>query len=252
MTCGIYCYIDKKDNNIVYVGKDSNIDKNRRNQYHHSPSKYQEQQINRVLQNNPNRYTYQVLTWNVTDQDTLNALETQYITHLKPKFNYTMGGEGLVGFRHSEMTKNKISEKNKGKTAWNKGKSGIYSEKTLKKFSDARKGKKLSQKTKDKISFSLKGKEAWNKGISHTIDSKMKMSHSRNNTGFYCVSKQKNKNLLNGFTWRYTYYENGKQQNITSVDLFKLRDKVLAKNLEWCIIDKQKAQKTIESLERLK
>ena len=30
MSKGIYAYIDKKDNNIVYVGKDSNIHKNKR------------------------------------------------------------------------------------------------------------------------------------------------------------------------------------------------------------------------------
>ena len=37
MSLGIYCYIDKKDNKIVYVGKDSNIDKKRRHKDHHKP-----------------------------------------------------------------------------------------------------------------------------------------------------------------------------------------------------------------------
>ena len=34
MSCGIYCYIDKKTNNIIYIGKDSYIDKQIRNKDH--------------------------------------------------------------------------------------------------------------------------------------------------------------------------------------------------------------------------
>ena len=98
MAKGIYCYIDKKGNQIVYVGKDSNIDKNKRHIAHLAPSKYNEQPINRILQNNPDRYTYQVLVWRVEDENTLNALEIQYIRQLQPRFNFTDGGDGISGF----------------------------------------------------------------------------------------------------------------------------------------------------------
>ena len=61
MTKGIYCYIDRKDDSIIYVGKDSNIDKQTRRQNHLAPSRYDEQPVNRILQNNSDRYIYQVL-----------------------------------------------------------------------------------------------------------------------------------------------------------------------------------------------
>lgn len=44
--------------------------------------------------------------------------------------------------------------------AWNKGKNNIYSEDTLKKMSEARKGKPLSNEIREK----LKGRTPWNKG----------------------------------------------------------------------------------------
>ena len=52
-------------------------------------------------------------------------------------------------------TGRKISKSNKGKIAWNKGKTGIYSEETLKKIGDASKGRKLSKEHKKKISVGV-------------------------------------------------------------------------------------------------
>ena len=55
-------------------------------------------------------------------------------------------------FADPKETGRKISKSNKGKIAWNKGKTGIYSEETLKKIGDASRGKKLSKEHKKKIS----------------------------------------------------------------------------------------------------
>ena len=115
MVLGIYCYIDTKDDSIVYVGKDSYIDEHRRHKEHYQSCHYNYQQINRVLQNNPNRYNYNVLEWNVTSQADLNDLEISYIAKFNPKFNFIKGGDGMVGFTHSEKTKNKMSKIMKGK-----------------------------------------------------------------------------------------------------------------------------------------
>ena len=52
-------------------------------------------------------------------------------------------------------TGRKISKSNKGKIAWNKGKTGIYSEETLKRIGDASKGRKLSKEHKKKISVGV-------------------------------------------------------------------------------------------------
>jgi len=66
---GIYCYQDtQNDNEIVYIGKDSNIDRNIRYNAHKKPSQYNCQQINRVIQNNPNRYKYKILKKKLSEQ----------------------------------------------------------------------------------------------------------------------------------------------------------------------------------------
>ena len=116
MTRGIYTYVDKKNNEIVYIGKDSNIDKNKRHIAHLAPSKYNAQPINRILQNNPDRYIYQVL-WEIDDctDNHLNQMEIFYIKKYDPQFNFTEGRDGSSGFKHSEETKKKISEARKGK-----------------------------------------------------------------------------------------------------------------------------------------
>lgn len=253
MSCGIYCYIDKKDNSIVYVGKDSNINENNRHKAHFASSNYNKQKINRVLQNNPNRYTYQVLAWNVTDQDTLNALETSYITHLKPKFNFTNGGDGIVGYKHtdeakrkigesrknkhsSKVTRNKLSELNKGKNNPMFGKRGQLS---------PRYGMKHSEESKQKISQN--NAKIW-KNKKRSKKDCISISKAKNTTGFYRVFKSNEKKYKQGFVWYYNYYENGKQKKISSVDLFKLEQKVKSKGLHWLIIDEEKAQKTLDSL----
>jgi len=136
---GIYCYEDTINNNeIVYVGKDSYIDKNKRHSYHNAPSCYDNQQINRVLQNNPNRYRYRILkSWDKTKyHDKLaNALEIIYIRRYNPLFNFTKGGEGLLGRKVSKETRERISNAKKGK---------MFSEEHRKNLSKSLKGRKLS------------------------------------------------------------------------------------------------------------
>lgn len=102
MTSGIYCYKDTlNDNRIVYIGKDTNIGKNKRHRDHYFKSNYNDQVINRVLQNNPQRYKYQVLIEGDFDNKILIGFEKRYIRlyrTYRPKtcwgFNFTLGGEG--------------------------------------------------------------------------------------------------------------------------------------------------------------
>lgn len=145
---GIYAYFDKKDNSVVYVGKDSYIDENRRDKEHHKPSRYWKQSFNRVLQNNPNRYTYQVLVYDVKDQETLNGLEIQYIRQLKPKFNFTDGGDGAIGYKWTEKQKRRVSKSLKGKSK---------SEEHRRNISKGRKGMTLSESHCKNLSKSHKG-----------------------------------------------------------------------------------------------
>ena len=72
-----------------------------------------------------------------------------------------------------------------------------------------------------------------NYGKELTLDRKIAMSKNRNSTGFFRVSKKYSDDCKQGFRYRYIYLENGKRKEISSVDIDKLKEKVLSKNLEW-------------------
>lgn len=158
MSNGIYSYFDRQEGRVVYVGKDSAIDKQTRHKAHMTKSCYNVQQINRVLQNNPDRYHYGVIIEGDFDDCTLNALEQYYIwtynTFEGNGFNYTEGGDGNYGFKHSDETRDKMSEAHKGKT---------LSEEHKSKISASKKGKKPSAETRKKMSAALSGEKnpAW-------------------------------------------------------------------------------------------
>ena len=137
MTNGIYGYMDTLKNEIVYIGKDSYIDKDRRHKEHLNPSKYNKQPINRVLQNNKERYQYARIIEGDFDEQLLNGLEIQYIEALNPIFNFTKGGDGCSGRIVSDETRKKLSEANKGKK---------FSVEHRRKLSEACKGKYVGEK----------------------------------------------------------------------------------------------------------
>ena len=115
-------------------------------------------------------FVYCVLEENVL-RENLNMREMDWIEEFDSfysGYNMTAGGNQTI---FSEEFKEKMSEANKGRIPWNKGKHGIYSEETLKKLSESLKGKPgywtnkhLSEETKKKLSESLKGKPSWQKG----------------------------------------------------------------------------------------
>ena len=115
-------------------------------------------------------FVYCVLEENVL-RENLNMREMGWIEYYDSfycGYNMTAGGNQTI---FSEEFKEKMSEANKGRIPWNKGKHGIYSEETLKKLSESLKGKTgywtnkhLSEETKKKLSESLKGKPSWQKG----------------------------------------------------------------------------------------
>ena len=215
----------------MYVGKDSYIDKNTRHKNHFMPSRYDDQPINGVLQNNTDRYSYQVLVWDVEDENTLNALEIQYIRQLQPKFNFTDGGDGVSGFQHSKETRRKLSEAKKGQN------NPMF-------------GKKHSEETKRKMSEANKGENNPNWGKAFSDEHKKKISEAKsqkmNNTGFYRVSKAKRKDCRKGFRWLYRYYnKNNERKGLSSTNLKKLEQKVLLNNLEWKIINEKYAKQSL-------
>lgn len=208
---GIYIYIDLETDDIVYVGKDSHIHRNLRHKAHLNPKRYDNQQINRVLQNNPERYEYSVLySSDDVSEDDLNMLEISFIERYNPRFNFTKGGDGSTGYKHSEEAKQKISKNHADVSGEN---NPFY-------------GKKHTEENKKKISESLTGKF-------HSEEEKIKISKAQNTVGYYRVSKVKRKTYKQGFSFRYRYYEDGEYKSIESINLKKLEQKVKAKGLKW-------------------
>lgn len=77
-----------------------------------------------------------------------------------------------------------------------------------------------------------------NYGKERPLETRIKQSVSHNNeTGILRVVKRNCPDCNQGFRYQYQYYANGKQKRITSVNLDRLKQKVLAKGLEWVVID---------------
>lgn len=86
----------------------------------------------------------------------------------KAEYNIADGGGGVDGYKHSEESKQRISESNKGKK---------LSKEHIRKMSERMKGKKLSEETKNKMSERMKG-NIYRKGIPHSEETKNKISES--------------------------------------------------------------------------
>lgn len=63
-----------------------------------------------------------------------------------------------LGQKHSEASKRKMSEAKRGLAPWNKGKTGIYSEETLRKIGDASRRRKYTEETRRRMSEAHRGK----------------------------------------------------------------------------------------------
>lgn len=223
MSKGIYCYINKEKNEVVYIGRDSNIDKHKRHRAHFASLRHDEQQINRVLQNNPDRYIYQVL-WEIDDctDNHLNQMEIFYIRKYNPQLNFTKGGGGMTGYKHSLEARKKISESKQNKSR---------SEKTKKKISENNArywdGKKLSEEHKKNI------------------------SKTQNKTGFFRVFKAKRTDYQQGFAWSYQYFiDKGKQRKFIRANLVELEKEAKKRGLDWYIVDAKLATKSLEENRR--
>lgn len=89
---GIYAYVNNRTQEVIYIGKDSNIDKNRRHLDHIAPVNREVQAINRYLQTDHvnEDIDYCVLAL-ANDEDTMNNMEIMFIMFYKSlghcKFN---------------------------------------------------------------------------------------------------------------------------------------------------------------------
>ncbi len=138
----------------------------------------------------------------------------------------------MRGKVHTKEAKDRISKANKGR---------IVSDEAKAKISAANKGRPMHENTRNALYLRMKG---------CTFDDKWKhnLSNSTNSFGIYRLSKHKGKVYKQGFTWRYTVYEDGKYHDLCSVNLLKLKKRVISKGWDWIILDEVKAQVTAESV----
>lgn len=82
----------------------------------------------------------------------------------KEHFKYPHKGFENISKRH------KGNKYTLGKTPWNKGKKGVYSNETLEKMSNAAKNRTVSEETKKKHSDNVKGRKWFTNGIISVMD----------------------------------------------------------------------------------
>lgn len=101
--------------------------------------------------------TWEVLEWIDGDLEELKEKEKFWIKYYGTYvsrdvgYNLTKGGDGPLGRKHSDETKEKLSESAKGRK---------HTEDTKRKISDAMKGRPRSEDTKRKISEAAKRRKA--------------------------------------------------------------------------------------------
>lgn len=165
----IYILIDPETNQVRYIGKTKSL-KRRYNQHISECSKLKSHKNNWLLSLKNKNLRPEMVVIDETDKNDWIFLEQWYIQLYRSwgyrLTNLTDGGEGVYGHVHSEQTRNKISQGNKGKKV---------SDETKKKISEAFKGKKLSEEDKLKRSEAAK-----KRGISPETKAKMLESRKKN------------------------------------------------------------------------
>lgn len=77
-----------------------------------------------------------------------------------------------------------------------------------------------------------------------------KEKYKNHPTGISRVFRAVNNNFNQGFCWMYRYREDNKYKTLSSVDLYKLKEKVLSKGLDWIIVNEEIAEETFKIAEK--
>ena len=151
-------------NNKMYIGQTNDF---KRRWSDHKKNLRGNRHDNHELQKDWNEYGENNFEFKIIkecSEDELDILEQKFIEEFKTfdnGYNYTLGGVGWKGAKHSDESKSKISDNHadvKGKNA------PFYGRKHTKESKDkmrmAKIGKKASKETKDKLSIIMKGKRS--------------------------------------------------------------------------------------------
>lgn len=172
----IYCLICPITKNYRYVGKTTGKLKDRLAKHKYDIEYFTEQKSHKLNWLRKLKKLFildelqivQIEKIEISDNDltVLNEKEIYWIKYFKEQgcklTNTTLGGEGILGYKHTNETKEKISEaskKRKGTKASEEAKQNI----SLSLIGNTRRlNKPHTDETKQKISNSRKGKKPWN------------------------------------------------------------------------------------------
>lgn len=156
MASGIYKWTSAS--NKIYIGQSIDLERRKysflKAKFYTSEGSY----IDRARQ----KYGSENFKYEILEEcpiDLLDERETYWINYYESYdrskgYNLTSGGDGLKNYHHSELTKQKISESNKGKTLSDEAKA---------KISKANSGRVMSEEAKQKMSESHKGHKMYEK-----------------------------------------------------------------------------------------
>lgn len=139
-------------NGKVYIGFTKNI---KRRLSEHKSAKDNTRLHNAINKYGFDNFTFEIICQTKDGHYCKNILENHFINmfdSFNNGYNLTLGGEGIIGFKHSEMSKNKMS---KPKTDSHKQKLKISRNKRIDK---PMLGKKHSFEARKQMSLSKKGK----------------------------------------------------------------------------------------------
>lgn len=185
-----YIYLLKDTDGIVkYVGQTQCVDERKRTHKRQKPP-----------------HTFEILFENLSSDDAKN-LEIENIDKYdtyRYGWNKTTGGEGFSGY-----VRKGIGGVKKGTVPWNKGKKGCFSEETIQKFSNKRKGIAWSRKISDeqiKQIRNLYEKQPHIDGVGEVMKNGRKMSYiqafCKKYSSEYNITPQGMKRIVLGECWK--------------------------------------------------
>ena len=134
---------------------------------------------NAIKKHGPENFEWKIIA-KCNSLEELNAAEIEMIKKydtFENGYNLTKGGEGTVGYKLTEETKNKISEAVSGKNHPMYGKH--ISEEHKRRLSEFNRGKQVSEETRRKLSETHSGKNNFNYSKHFSEETKKRMSEAQ-------------------------------------------------------------------------